>query len=288
MSFGLIICYSNFLNFRLFTIKAENSDKEVSPNGVAEVYFPVLDTDKNVKIYRINKETKTQEAGAVELEYKLSSDKKYYVITVKEFGLFAIAKTDEEMNVEIKDNELGLLEDTVYAAVPTESGFTDISDHWAKNYILKAVEMGLFNGVSENEFAPDTNTTRAMFVTVLGRLDGVENETNKSSTFTDIQPDDYFYPYVVWASENGIVSGITGTSFAPNDTITREQMCTMLYNYARYKGISLTHIYRMAFNDDANISAYAKEAVGELADAGIISGRPNGIFDPKGTATTLW
>lgn len=271
--------------FRLFTIKAENSDKEVSPDGVAEVYFPVLDTDKNVKIYRINKETKTQEAGAVELEYKLSSDKKYYVITVKEFGLFAIAKTDEEMNVEIKDNELGLVEDTVYAAAPTESGFTDISDHWAKNYILKAIDKGLFNGVSENKFAPDVYTTRAMFVTVLGRLDGIEEKTNKSSKFTDIKDTDYFYPYVVWASENGIVSGISNTIFAPYEPVTREQMCTMLYNYARYKGISFKPIYKMAFNDTAYISDYAKDAVSELADAGIISGRPNGIFDPKGTAT---
>lgn len=271
--------------FRLFEIKAETGDKEVSPDGVADVYFPVLDTDKNVKIYRINKETKTQEASAAELEYKLSSDKKYYVITVKGFGLFAIAKTDEEMNVEVEYSDSDLLDDIAYNAAAAGTSFSDISEHRAKDHILKAVEKGLFNGVSENEFAPDTNTTRAMFVTVLGRLEGVEKETNKSSRFSDVKTDDYFYPYVVWASENGIISGVSDTVFAPYKPVTREQMCTMLYNYARYKGISPTHIYKMSFTDAADISAYAKEAVSELADAGIISGRPNGVFDPKGKAT---
>ncbi|MBR1737016.1 MAG: S-layer homology domain-containing protein, partial [Firmicutes bacterium] len=170
--------------FRLFTIKAENNEKEVSPDGVADVCFPVEDTDENVKIYRINKETNTQEAGAVELEYKLSADKRYYVITVKEFGLFAIAKTDEEMNVEVDTNDIGADDKTAFAE--EKVSFADIEDHPAREYIIKAVAKGLFNGVSETEFAPDKEATRAMFVTVLGRLEGIDENTNKTSKFDDV------------------------------------------------------------------------------------------------------
>ena len=269
--------------FRLFTIKAENNEKEVSPDGVADVCFPVEDTDENVKIYRINKETNTQEAGAVELEYKLSADKRYYVITVKEFGLFAIAKTDEEINVEVDTNDIGADDKPVLAE--EKVSFADIEDHPARKYIIKAVAKGLFNGVSETEFAPDKEAARAMFVTVLGRLEGIDENTNKTSKFDDVNDDDYFNSYVIWANENGIVSGVSDTSFAPFDTVTREQMCTMLYNYARYKGISLTRVYRMGFNDMEDIHDWAKDTVIAVSDSGIIGIEKIGYFEPKGAVS---
>lgn len=83
--------------------------------------------------------------------------------------------------------------------------------------------MGLFTGVSDTEFAPNKTATRAMFVTVLGRLAGVSTGNTGDNKFIDVKNNDYFYPYVMWAVENGVVSGLSDSKFGSSNNITREQ-----------------------------------------------------------------
>ena len=268
-------------SFRLFSISAEADGEEVSPSGVAAIYFPVEDGDgENIAIYRIVESDNNTEAGRTELEYTVSDDGKYYVVTVKEFGLFAVVNSDY-------DNT-----DAVTALKPVEektesnsSTFNDVDSHWAKDYILKAVELGLFAGVESDRFAPDMDTTRAMFVTVLGRLESVSEDTEGDIKFEDVNRDDYFYPFVAWAYENDIVEGISGERFAPEMNITREQMARLLYEFAKYKGIELKQIARTQFTDEESISSWAVKSVNALSEAGIINGRTDGTFDPQGNAT---
>lgn len=271
-------------DFRLFDIKALVGSTEVKPNGQAKVYIPVKDNDKNVVIYRINKGDKTTEPTKTELEYTISQDKKYYVVTVKEFGLFAVAESTGEVKEEEKTDTVTKEENTNIDN--NKVAFSDIENHWAYDNILSAVNMGLFTGVSDTEFAPNKTATRAMFVTVLGRLAGVSTSKTGDNKFTDVKNNDYFYPYVMWAVENGVVSGLSHSKFGSSSNITREQMAVMLYNFAKNQNIELSKIYSGSnFKDTDKISSWAVESVDALARAGILNGRDNGNFDPKGTAT---
>ena len=104
--------------------------------------------------------------------------------------------------------------------------FEDTQAHWAQEYIERCVEQELFNGISETRFDPDGIMTRAMFVTVLGRLEGVdaENWSGDERFFADVDPQAYYAPYVAWAVCSGMVNGMTPTTFEPDTPITREQI----------------------------------------------------------------
>lgn len=164
--------------------------------------------------------------------------------------------------------------------------FTDTRGHWAEKYINTVVEKGLFSGMTDTTFGPDVAMTRAMFVTVLGRMSNVNTTSYSSSKFSDVPADSWFGPYVNWAAQQGIVSGLTSTTFGPNDPITREQMAVILVNYAKVAGVVLPTVNDpMMFSDNSNISGWAKDAVATAQKAGLINGRTNGSFDPQGKAT---
>ena len=166
--------------------------------------------------------------------------------------------------------------------------FTDINGHWAKEHILFTVSRGLFSGTSETTFSPNTTLTRGMFVTALGRLAGINPDSYKTGTFIDVKADAYYAPYVNWAASKGIVSGTTFTTFAPDSKITREQMAVIMKNYADKMGYSIPKtLEAVTFADNASISSWAKEAVKAMQQAGILSGKSNNQFDPKGNATRV-
>ena len=164
--------------------------------------------------------------------------------------------------------------------------FTDTQGHWAEDDIQFVVARGLLNGASATTFDPNGAVTRGMFVTALGRLAGADVSSYATSSFTDVRADAYYMGYVEWAVKNGIVSGATATTFAPDDAVTRERMAVMMANYARTAGISLAKVHtENTFADSANISAGAREAVKTMQMAGVLAGRDGNRFDPQGTAT---
>ncbi|WP_208607740.1 S-layer homology domain-containing protein [Paenibacillus pectinilyticus] len=88
-----------------------------------------------------------------------------------------------------------------------------------------------------------------------------------------------------WAAKNGIINGTSHDWFSPNDSITREQMAIMLYNYLVSKGYKLSNLSATVFTDGKSVSPWAKEAVDAIAEAGILIGKTGGYFDPKTNAT---
>ncbi len=164
--------------------------------------------------------------------------------------------------------------------------FTDISED-ASYYddIKYAYDIGLTSGVSENEFAPDMTLNRAMFVTLLHRMN-FEPEA-KSSVFADVPEDAYFAMAVAWANENGIVNGIDANTFAPDNVITREQLATIIYRYLQDKGINVTTLeYHLKGVSDVNdISSYASVAMNFAVGNNIISLREDGTIKPREGAT---
>lgn len=130
-------------------------------------------------------------------------------------------------------------------AIPTVSAaqFSDIDGHWGKDEILAAVELGLFTGTSSTEFTPNGTMTRGMFVTVLGRLEGLDTTPwtgdNAPKLFSDVPTSAYYAPYVAWAACNGIVDGMGNGTFAPDAPVTREQMAKLVGVYASRPGFYL-------------------------------------------------
>ena len=164
--------------------------------------------------------------------------------------------------------------------------FTDITGHWAADNILFAASRGLLSGTSDTTFSPDTGMTRGMFVTALGRLAGINPDSYQTGKFTDVKADAYYAPYVNWAAQTGIVEGVTATTFAPDTNINREQMAVIMKNYAAKLGYDLPQTLKaVTFADNTQISSWAKDAVKSMQQAGILTGKNENKFAPKGTAT---
>ena len=162
--------------------------------------------------------------------------------------------------------------------------FTDVKENdWFYDSVKYAYENDLMKGISNTEFAPDSDVTRAMFVTVIYRMEN-EPQTGKCA-FTDVESGSYYENAVAWTNENGIVSGISEDCFAPNEPITREQMAAIIYRYAAFKGYDITTSSNTSYTDNDNISDYAKDAVIWEAEKYVMTGNTDGSFAPKANTT---
>ncbi|MCD8237856.1 MAG: S-layer homology domain-containing protein [Clostridiales bacterium] len=158
---------------------------------------------------------------------------------------------------------------------------TDISGHWAESEIKSVVNKGLFSGTTQITFEPDSSMTRGMFVTVLGRLSG--EEISGSCTFSDVDNSKYYAPYIAWANENGIVNGMSETTFSPDSPVTCEQAAIILVKYAAYKGTALET--KSISPSTTGVSEWAKENVITAGKAGIITKQNTNGYDYTSAAT---
>jgi len=168
-----------------------------------------------------------------------------------------------------------------------ENPFTDIdTSDWFYDAVETVTTNGLFNGVSEEVFAPHGTMTRAMFARALANLEGVDLPEVATSRFVDVPVSTWYAPAVEWAASVGLVNGVGNGRFAPEDNITREQMALMLYNYIKWKEIPFsTGSETTPFVDEDKISPWALEAVKAIQASSIIGGRPGNMFDPSASAT---
>lgn len=164
--------------------------------------------------------------------------------------------------------------------------FTDIEGHWAKSDILKAYHAGLFVGTSSTTFTPEMNLDRAMFVTVLYRMAGAPAVDATETDFTDLKAGAYYVDAVAWATETGVTKGVSKTAFAPHKSISREELATMLYRYAKAMGEDVTGRSDLSgYQDAGRISGWAKEAMEWAIAEGILKGYPGGLLAAKTAAT---
>lgn len=185
----------------------------------------------------------------------------------------------------------GTLTKTVNIISPSTK-FSDVKQNaWYVGAINYALYAKLFNGTSGTTFEPNANMTRGMFVTVIGRLCGFEQLPQLDNRFVDVDPKMYYARHVAWAYAFGIVNGVDQSHFAPNDPITREQMCTMISRLNDFMGEEVFGIdLQLAaggaqFKDHQQISSWARNAVYGCRNAAIVNGKPGNIYDPKGLAT---
>ncbi len=173
-----------------------------------------------------------------------------------------------------------------------EEPVTDVSDifldvtpnAWYKDAVQYAYAGGLMTGVSANEFAPEATTTRAMIVSMLARLEGVESA--ESAGFVDVAADDWYATAVNWAAASGITSGTGDGNFSPNTAITREQLAAILMNYAQYKGQDVSARATLdTYNDATAISSWANDVMSWAVAEGLLTGVTADTLQPQGAAT---
>lgn len=188
----------------------------------------------------------------------------------------------------LSDTSAELINDETGAGilVPVTSLEDVAKTAWYADAVTYTVENGIFAGMGDGIFAPNTSMTRAMFAAVLYRIAGSPETEDSEIVFTDVAADTWYAAAVDWANENGIIYGVTETTFAPNAVITREQMVAMLYRYAEYAEMDLTEEANLSsFSDCDDISYYAVHATAWAVANGIIHGYPDGTVGPKNTAT---
>ena len=130
---------------------------------------------------------------------------------------------------------------------------------------------GLLTGTSGTAFSPELTMTRGMLVTALWRMEG--SPAGKAAAFSDVASGKYCFAAVAWASENGIVGGYGSGRFGPDDAVTREQMVTIFFRYAQFKGFGVSSAASLdGYSDCALVSAYARPAVAWAVGCGLVKG----------------
>ena len=163
--------------------------------------------------------------------------------------------------------------------------FADVhTNDWFADAVQYMLDNGMMNGVTDTTFAPGSTTTRGMIVTILYRLE--DEPDAAASSFTDVAANMYYADAVAWAQANNIVNGISATLFAPDQSITREQMAAILYRYAQFKGYDVTASNDLSsYTDASQISAYATTAMQWANAEGLITGNTSTTINPTGNAT---
>lgn len=177
---------------------------------------------------------------------------------------------------------------TVFAATSESVAlhpFTDVkAGDWYHEYVSYVWQYGIFNGITETTFVPDGKLTRAMFVTVLGRIAGVDKNEYTETVFDDVDPSSWYGPYVAWAAEYDITSGVGSGLFAPDANVTRQQIATFLYRFLQavgkdVEGAELTYV------DADKIAVYARDGAAVCLALGLIRGDTLNRFRPEDHAT---
>ena len=174
------------------------------------------------------------------------------------------AKTPEEV-----DEILAAAREALKTAGCPSTNFTDVEENgWYHTGVDFMVRNGFMNGVADDAFDVDGNLTRAQLVTILYRIAG-EPESTATNPFADVADGQWYTNAVIWAAENGIVKGVNTTTFAPNDQISREQIATILFRYAKAEKVE----GKLAgFPDAEKVSDYAADAMAWAVEQGLING----------------
>lgn len=191
-----------------------------------------------------------------------------------------------------------LKEDTYYFFMPDQAvtvsaifaydypdmPFTDVnSNSWYFNAVEFVYNKGIMQGVSSTKFSPNGTVTRGMLVTMLWRMAGEPYVGGGS--FDDVASGSYYSTAVAWAAKNGIVDGYNSTRFGPNDAVTREQIATMLYRYAKWLGYSTSGSSLAGYSDASSVSSWAKDAMGWAVKNSVVTGVTATKLNPASSAT---
>lgn len=173
-------------------------------------------------------------------------------------------------------NKLKTAVNTVKEKEKLENPFLDVQEgSWYYDAVQYVRINKFFSGTNVNTFDPNEPMSRSMFVTVLGRMAGVEQtEYTERPVFSDVEADVYYAPFVAWATKHGITMGIGNGKFNPNGIINREQMAVFFVRYFETFGVDYdtgVNITTVPVDIDA-VSPWARDAVLRLWKTGLLAG----------------
>ena len=231
---------------------------------------------KSITLY-LPVENKAFEVGKSYVVYQISDDGSVEQLVGK------CVKTGGKRFLEVTTTHL-----STFVALPVEvvdMPFTDVKEEdWFYGAVVYAYQNSILTGTGETTFSPNGPMTRSMLVTALWRLEG-EPEASGASGFPDVKQDAWYAEAVDWASQTGIVSG-TGAGFDPEGSVTREQIASILYRYAKLKGWDVSKTASLQdFADGADTSAWATRAMEWAYAEKLITGKDGNRLDPQGQAT---
>lgn len=165
--------------------------------------------------------------------------------------------------------------------VPGAASFADVMAwDWSAPAVSYVQVKGIMTGLPDGSFDPYGTVTRGMLATVLHREAGAPHST-AGLFFEDIETGAWYIDSVIWCAELGVVTGVDAAHFCPDAPVTREQLALMLWRLAGWPEAQGT---ADGFSDAAAINGWAKGGVDWAVGAGIVSGLPDGSFQPQGTA----
>ncbi|WP_164827672.1 S-layer homology domain-containing protein [Paenibacillus ehimensis] len=171
-----------------------------------------------------------------------------------------------------------------FAVLDYDKSFADVpEDHWAHRTLKVMASKHIVSGVTEHEFNPQGATTRAEFAAMLVRALGLKASPS-GTPFRDVEPKAWYADAIAAVHEAGVVDGVTGTSFAPGEPVTREQMAVMLmraYAFQGGKAAEPDAQQLAAYRDAGQISAWAEDAVRQAVKLGFLQGQAEDRLAPQ-------
>ena len=285
----------------IFVVSPENAT--VTSNILTQISNNCFDANEGIYTFEISANGYVSQAQTVQItaEYVLNRRPKKVEVSLSikysgGGGGGSYVKKDKdkekEKTEEDKTEQTDEAENTIEQTEPQnakpvldETTFADVKkENWYFDAVKYVYENNLFKGTG-NGFEPNLPVTRSMLVTVLHRLDNSPTSSADKS-FSDIKDDAWYSQSVNWAVKNGIVNGISESEFAPENEISREQVATILYRFAVYKGYSTeAQATTGEFNDYKSISPYALDAIDFMVSNGILTGRENNVLAPADSIT---
>ena len=263
------------------------------PEHPVSVYVKFIEGEYKVNVQK-------SEHGSVSVDIKNASEDDRVTITVKpdkDYKLtWLYVKGEDGSRVAYAEHPY--MNDTYYFYMPDQDvtitaifgyaykdlPFTDVhSWDWFYEPVQFVYTMDIMNGVTSTSFAPNSNITRGMVVTMLWRMAGEPYVGGGS--FDDVAANEYYSTAVAWSAKNNIVNGVTDSTFGVNTDITREQLAVILYRYAKSLGYSTTGGSLIGYSDASSISDYAKDAMAWAVKNEIITGVTYTRLNPTGNAT---
>ena len=191
----------------------------------------------------------------------------------------------EEAHTAVASYSVSVAAEEAEEAAEKPFPFTDVPEkHWARTAVNYLYQRDIVSGVSSTKYGVNVNVTRAQAVMMIWRAVDSPDPKGKN-TFSDVKSSAYYVDAVVWAEENGIVSGTGNGKFSPNDNITREQLVAIMYKLAQFQGLDVSEKAELKFKDTGKIASWAQEATKWALAAGLVSGYEDNTFRPKNTAT---
>ena len=189
------------------------------------------------------------------------------------------AKGEGTTKLTVTTTQLGmdptLIEEPVTLTLPhicPSEGFVDVNPgDWWHEAVDYVVTKGYMNGMDAAHYGPAATMNRAQFVTVLYRMEG-QPEVDNTGVFTDVPAGQFYTNAAYWALSAGITTGATATTFNPRGRLTRTELVTFMYRYAKRMGYDTAPGDLSAYRDAGNVLPFAVEPWGWAVSHGIVTG----------------